>query len=451
MEKTLLYFAPHQDDELLTMGIDIARRVKQGYDVHVILCADGSKSAVRGTLGNGKTCKKHPGTHDYDLSPEAFIHARDREFTDSCLALGVAPDHIHIPADREVDGQVRTSAVEKMMLRYLEQLGKYALICTISPGNGAKQHRDHKAVGRAAENLLKQGKVRRIRLFIEPYHYEQTRQAPRMVPVEPYADQAHGEICQRIRQAVGAYQLWNPEQERYAVGYHSVTTEFDQFLSEKTARWFYKYGTDSATHLEKLRWQHRKWRKLAHQEQLCYTMDSCASPELGELQLTKIGPGEQETYRQFCREYGVTLREKDLERLADGSSYWALRLEKQVVSWGWLAWHQEFYIGETDFGFRMDKSDSAVCFDFNTAEPFRGRGYYGLLLQSIASQSPGVGRFVIYTSPDNHASDRGIRKAGFRYVGTLRFCDGSLKRFLKQLGFTEIYRKNQLFGLRIRP
>lgn len=451
MEKTLLYFAPHQDDELLTMGIDIARRVKQGYDVHVILCADGSKSAVRGTLGNGKTCKKHPGTHDYDLSPEAFIHARDREFTDSCLALGVAHDHIHIPVDREVDGQVRTSAVEKMMLHFLEKLGKDALICTISPGNGPRQHRDHKAVGRAAENLLKQGKVGRTRLFVEPYHYEEIRQAPRMVPVAPYEDRARGEVAWRIRSAIGAYQHWDPENGRYAIGYHSVTTEFDQFLAERTARWFYKYAPDSATALEKLAWQYRKWRKLAHQEQLYYTLDTCTPPKLGELELTKIGPGEQETYRQFCQDSGVTLRDKDLERLAGGSSYWALRLEKQVVSWGWLAQHQEFYIGETDFGFSMEKTDSAVLFDFNTKEPFRGRGYYGLLLGSIVSQSPEVGRFVIYTSPDNHASDRGIRKAGFQYVGALRFGNGSLKRFLKAQGFTKIYRKNQLFGLRIRP
>ena len=50
----VLYFAPHQDDELLTMGLDICESVKKRMDVHVILCADGSKSGVRNVLKNGK-------------------------------------------------------------------------------------------------------------------------------------------------------------------------------------------------------------------------------------------------------------------------------------------------------------------------------------------------------------------------------------------------------------
>ena len=35
-QKTMLYFAPHQDDELLTMGIDICNSVFKKWDVHVI-------------------------------------------------------------------------------------------------------------------------------------------------------------------------------------------------------------------------------------------------------------------------------------------------------------------------------------------------------------------------------------------------------------------------------
>lgn len=264
MEKTLLYFAPHQDDELLSMGIDIACRVRQGYDVHVILCADGSKSAVRGVLGNGKTCKKHPGTHDYPLDTVEFIRARDREFTDSCLALGVPKDHIHIPEDREVDGSVGTPGVEKIMLRYLETLGSNALICTFSPNNGDQQHRDHKAVGQAAENLLKQGKVRRIRLLVEPYHYPQIQNRDDCLPVAPYEIRADREISRRLEQAIGAYRLWDPEHGRYAVGYHSMTTEFERLLEEKTVRWFYRYDAKRATVWEKLAWRHRKWLRDRH-------------------------------------------------------------------------------------------------------------------------------------------------------------------------------------------
>ena len=57
----IIYFAPHQDDELLSMGVDICNSIKKGKDVHVVLCTDGSSSGVKNILKNGKTCKKHSG------------------------------------------------------------------------------------------------------------------------------------------------------------------------------------------------------------------------------------------------------------------------------------------------------------------------------------------------------------------------------------------------------
>jgi len=121
-----------------------------------------------------------------------------------------------------------------------------------------------------------------------------------------------------------------------------------------------------------------------------------------------------------------------------------------VVTSGWMAWKQHFYIGETDFGFHTEKSGSAILFDFNTKPEYRGNGYYGLLLRAIAANAEDVQTFVIYTSPHNHASDRGIRKAGFRFDGAMTAKGGSLRRYLRGHGFSRIYRKNQFWGLRVR-
>ena len=77
----------------------------------------------------------------------------------------------------------------------------------------------------------------------------------------------------------------------------------------------------------------------------------------------------------------------------------------------------------------------------------RGKGLYGLLLRSIVCNAQWSKQFVIYTAPDNHASARGILKAGFRDDGALSAADGSLKSYLQQHGFTHIRRKNRLFGL----
>ena len=83
--------------------------------------------------------------------------------------------------------------------------------------------------------------------------------------------------------------------------------------------------------------------------------------------------------------YDFKLREKDVQRITDGSSFWCLVLDgKQAVSTGWLAYRQHFYIGETDFGFDMAQSDTGLLYDFNTMAEHRGKGYYGLRVHEAA-------------------------------------------------------------------
>ena len=88
-------------------------------------------------------------------------------------------------------------------------------------------------------------------------------------------------------------------------------------------------------------------------------------------------------------------------------------------------------------------------FDFNTKAEYRGNGYYGLLLRAIVHDSEGPVRYIIYTSPDNAASSRGILKAGFQFDGVNSASDSSMKPYLRKEGFTSITRKYQLWGLRI--
>ncbi len=446
--KTLLYFAPHQDDELLSMGIDICTSLKKGHEVHVILCSDGSKSYVRGLLGNGKGCKKHEGIHCYDLSVEEFIQARDREFRASCLALGVAEENIHIPRHRAVDGAVYRSNMENLIKEYVTAHGSDAVVCTLAPNNGPKQHKDHKTLGAAALSLLKAGQIRKARFFVEPYLYAQIAENPRMIPVEPEILTATEETAEKIKAAIGAYSLWDPGNQRYAVGYHSVTNEFNDFLNTMQSCSYEEINPETATRAENLNRQHRKWKKLQKQKQLYYSTEACEPPDLGEMKLVDIQANELEPYRHFCENHGIAVTEKNLQRLRDGSSFWCLVSPEDVmVSSGWLAWKQDMYIAETDFRFSMEASNAGVLYNFDTHPDYRGRGLYGLLLRSIICKATEPKEYIIYTSPDNNSSSRGILKAGFRFDGALNAADGSLKGYLRQHGFTHIRRKHRLFGL----
>ena len=129
--KTKLYFAPHQDDELLSMGVDLCASLDKGEDVHVFLCTDGSQSKVRLRLNNGQKCPKHPGIHQYALTLEEFSQARDREFMDSCLALGVAPGNIHILPQRAVDGSLAPERAARIIRDALKEYGDDVQVCTL--------------------------------------------------------------------------------------------------------------------------------------------------------------------------------------------------------------------------------------------------------------------------------------------------------------------------------
>lgn len=256
--KTRLYFCPHQDDELLTMGIDIHSAVLSKNNVHVILCTDGSQSSVRKKLNNGKSCSKHPGTHIYDLSIEEFVQARDREFIGSCTALGVRESNIHIPQKRDIDGSLSVKNAEDLIMHYLSVYGRNAVVCTVSPNNGPSQHQDHKTLGIAASNLLRQGILKEVHFFIEPYLFEQIKDDPQLVAVEPTITQASVDMKAAIDAAIHSYSCWNPEEHRYAVGYHSVPTEFDDFLEAPKNYSFVEWNPKAMNFFQRRRLQHQK-------------------------------------------------------------------------------------------------------------------------------------------------------------------------------------------------
>lgn len=228
---TILYFAPHQDDELLTFGVDITSAIAHKKDVHVVLCTNGAKSYVRQILNNRKTCPWHSGKHIYNLSESKFTAARDTEFIQSCMALGVKPENIHILPHRATDGNLQTEFAEAIIIDYLSQFGGKSTVCTIYHGNGENQHRDHKALGFAAENLFKEGIIQKLRFFCEPYCLKDSTATFMCKKATP-------NDIRRIKFALKAYSLWKPQRQRYAIGYHSVPKDLDDFRLKKRAYYF---------------------------------------------------------------------------------------------------------------------------------------------------------------------------------------------------------------------
>jgi LmbE family N-acetylglucosaminyl deacetylase len=229
----VLYFSPHQDDELLTMGVDISRTcLLPNKEVHVILCTDGSKSPARQRLNSGKLCKIHNQAHNYNLSEEEFIKARDCEFISSCKSLGVLPKNIHIYEKRAVDGSLSVEYAKGIIKHFVSIYGKETEVRIGAPFRfGKYQHEDHYNLGLAAKLLLKEKFFVKTKFFIEPYHLPK---GLRKIFISLFYSIKREEISDQIKEKIEkaiqlSYTYWNPEEKKYAVGYHCVTDIFEYY------------------------------------------------------------------------------------------------------------------------------------------------------------------------------------------------------------------------------
>lgn len=266
----VLYFVPHQDDELLTLGVALARAAR--YDAaSVVLCTDGKNCETRLWLGNGESCDDLKDSHVYPLEVEEYGHLRDVEFAAACRALGVREDAIHIPDDRMVDGRATVVQAKQIMTQWIERYPQ-AKVCTHIPidlpggvpdmslsedqaaeylgscddpnkdaygcgvswplehvvpdGDGfqwARQHPDHAALGLAALEFLEEGAISELELFVEPYHLGQFLAKNPKAPL--FVRCAAQNEADALRAAIDQYCLWDPEKKRYALGFHSARKE----------------------------------------------------------------------------------------------------------------------------------------------------------------------------------------------------------------------------------
>ncbi|EGT5080366.1 TPA: PIG-L family deacetylase [Clostridioides difficile] len=229
MVDATLFFTPHQDDETLSMGSAIIEHVEKS-DTHVILCTDGSKSIVRKVLDDGGSCSYHiKDVHKYSLSENELSKDRDEEFKNSCEAMGVKESNIHIEDNRAHDGELSKEKAKEIILKYLEEYPE-AKVKTVTPFKASGIHEDHRALGEAALELYREGKIKDLRFYVEPYDYKDFKKVNPNVEVWKVLPSQE----EKLLSAMNAYKKWNPESGHYAIGYHSVKSHFDDLELNKT-------------------------------------------------------------------------------------------------------------------------------------------------------------------------------------------------------------------------
>ena len=198
----VVFYVPHQDDEVLTMGSGIISHLSSGHNVHVVLLTDGGASRVREQLG---------------MERSAFVAARNRELSYALDILGVKRENVYSANIR--DGELTIDAT-KEVIRHFESMYPNAKHKTYTYTDG---HPDHANAGEALRQLTEAGEVTDARYYIRRGEW------PEGVGVlmRTLLSDSDAKI---LRSTAQAYSLVSERRGFYGIGYRSVPKSFDAFL-----------------------------------------------------------------------------------------------------------------------------------------------------------------------------------------------------------------------------
>jgi N-acetylmuramoyl-L-alanine amidase len=227
--RPILYIVPHQDDEILSYGVDIRNELSRGRQVHLILLTRGEDSGARKTLNGDYYCYIHgkyhkPQLEGYkagSLTPDEFADARTDEYYRASKALGVPNTNIY--TDYIPNGQYYSSGVIPIVQKYLA-LFPNADVRTFS---WFDEHSAHALLGKTIQGMQADGLLQRYQAkFFISINTDRFYKVPKPMPTIMNVIEKQSDI-QFLRSAIGEYRRWDPVKGHYAVGYHSVQAQFD--------------------------------------------------------------------------------------------------------------------------------------------------------------------------------------------------------------------------------
>ena len=220
-----IWYEPHQDDLSLWFPQGVSHHVLAGREVHIVSASDGSTSrvlkALRGEESNGWWGGYHYPYREQipDLSPADFAAARDRELLQAAVQLGVRPDNVHLELDRR-GSSISVGEAEQLIRRYEDLYpgaGHYTMHWTDPDPT-------HAALGTALRNLAlyESGTFKDCRWVVRASQVGTVAGAVEyVVPSSLKAQTWHMARC-----AAKTFGAWAPERGMYAIGQHSVPSDF---------------------------------------------------------------------------------------------------------------------------------------------------------------------------------------------------------------------------------
>lgn len=207
---------PHQDDEMFMAGKFISL-LERGHPAYAAIVTDGGNSHIRLDL-------QRQGYKDLDR--QTFAHARNLEFVDSMKSLGIPPNHIFFmnPGNvkgstdpRYQDGSLSDAQATGIIQQLYDKIGD-GIYLTVAGG-----HSDHVVL----EHALQHFSGITHKLF---FPLEKTSDTQVFFLTPP--------LQAKKQEALHAYSIWKPEENRFAIGEHSVESLIGKWASSTTEYYF---------------------------------------------------------------------------------------------------------------------------------------------------------------------------------------------------------------------
>lgn len=202
-----IFIVPHPDDEVLSMGAGIIDLVEKGKNVHVVLLTKGEGS---GAIHGVNKRMVEDGLEKIEL--EAFVNSRILEFKDAMSSMGISSSNYYVYG--LPDGGTSVESITQIIKEYQNKLNPDQFHAI----SETDKHRDHKNTAIALKNLYNNGTIKNPMFYLSNQDYNAVKYE------KTISLSSSGKA--KLKNACHSYNMWNPSEGRYAVGWISVESLF---------------------------------------------------------------------------------------------------------------------------------------------------------------------------------------------------------------------------------
>ncbi|WP_335870586.1 PIG-L deacetylase family protein [Bacillus sp. 2205SS5-2] len=216
--KTSIFYSPHADDEVLSLGSAILHQINQGNEVVVVLLSKGEASSSFTSIN-----EKLVSTAKNPITRQEFGNARVKEFKNSVDELGIQLENTYtydLP-----DGQITKEEVIKIIqeMSVLYPSASHHTLSYLDP------HSDHANAGLALKSVQESGEVNSVRFYLPIQEFNKMKYKGTYYTPSNYKDAYFN--------GLNSYNIWDPKNGFYAIGYTSVQSYFQTAKKLQESRW----------------------------------------------------------------------------------------------------------------------------------------------------------------------------------------------------------------------